>query len=267
MAVQDVKAAEKRFQDGIEAAQDGKLDAAIEAFSDAEIRFRLAGDFKRAGDSRALMADAQRQSAMLEQAANSCQKAIKLYRQANRPLNEAGATLALGHIERQQAHLDSAQEAYQQAWHLYVTLDNTLGLGNVTLALGHIEMQRGRMTAPTRPTRAAAWPMCSDSRDASTKPSPNTSACWRPTAPAGIASAWWMRSSDWGASTSINCASMTPRQPMQRPSRWRAPSNTSWARPTAIWDWRNSPCCATALTRHWQARNWRNKSIPLCIMR
>ena len=87
MATQDVKAAEARFQAGIEALQDSKLDVAREAFSDAEIRFRLVGDFKRAGDSRALIADAQRQNNMLEQAANSYQKAITLYRQANRPLN------------------------------------------------------------------------------------------------------------------------------------------------------------------------------------
>ena len=95
MAVQDVKAAEQRFQDGIEATQEGRLDRAVEAFGDAEIRFRLAGDFKRAGDSRVLIADAQRQNTMLEQATNSYQKAIKLYQQANQPLNEAGATLAL----------------------------------------------------------------------------------------------------------------------------------------------------------------------------
>ena len=63
MATQDVKAAEARFQAGIEALQDGKLDVAKEAFSDAEIRFRLVGDFKRAGDSRVLIADAQRQGA------------------------------------------------------------------------------------------------------------------------------------------------------------------------------------------------------------
>ena len=94
MATQDVKAAEARFQAGIEALQDGKLDVAREAFGDAEIRFRLVGDFKRAGDSRVLIADAQRQNNMLEQAANSYQKAIALYRQANRPLNEASTTLS-----------------------------------------------------------------------------------------------------------------------------------------------------------------------------
>jgi tetratricopeptide (TPR) repeat protein len=145
MAVQDVKAAEQRFQDGIAAIQEGNLERAVVAFGDAEIRFRLAGDFKRAGDSRQLIADAQRQNSLLEQATNSYTKAIKLYQQANRPLNEAGATLALGHIERQQAHLDGAQEAYQRAWHLYAPLDSTQGLGNATLALGHIEMQRGRI--------------------------------------------------------------------------------------------------------------------------
>src|ERR1700693_4621927 len=113
MAAQDVNTAEKRFRDGIEALQDGKLEVASEAFNDAEIRFRLAGDFKRAGDSRALIADAQSQNNMLEQAPNSYQRAMKLYQQAKRPLNEAGAALALGHVERQQAHLDYAQEAYQ----------------------------------------------------------------------------------------------------------------------------------------------------------
>ncbi len=41
---------ERRFQDGVEAYNDGQLEKATEAFGDAEIRFRLIGDFKRAGD-------------------------------------------------------------------------------------------------------------------------------------------------------------------------------------------------------------------------
>ena len=47
MSTQDETAAEKRLQAGIDAFYDDKLDAAAEAFSDAEIRFRLLGDFKR----------------------------------------------------------------------------------------------------------------------------------------------------------------------------------------------------------------------------
>src|SRR5439155_21656778 len=144
MSTQDEQAAEKRLQAGVDAFYDGKLDVAAEAFSDAEIRFRLLGDFKRAGDSRAMLADVQRQNNQLELSANSYVKAMRLYRDANCPLNEAGSALSLGHVERQLAHLDRAQEAYQNAWNLYVNQGNVQGQGNVTLALGHIEMQRGK---------------------------------------------------------------------------------------------------------------------------
>src|SRR5262252_6570613 len=109
----EVAAAEQRLQAGIEAYSDGKLDVAAQAFGDAEIRFRLLGDFKRAGDSRSVLADVQRQNNQLDQAINSYHRAIKLYQDAGRPLNEANAFLAMGHIERQQAHLDRAQQAYE----------------------------------------------------------------------------------------------------------------------------------------------------------
>ena len=89
MSAQDEKAAEKRLQAGIDAFYDGKLDTAADAFSDAEIRFRLLGDFKRSGDSRTMLADVQRQQNQLEQAANSYQKAMRLYKDANRPLNSS----------------------------------------------------------------------------------------------------------------------------------------------------------------------------------
>src|SRR5579875_1250192 len=142
---QDSKAAERRFDKGIEAFNDGKLDVAAEAFGDAEIRFRLAGDFKRAGDSRMMIADVQRQLNQLEQATISYQKARNHYRQAKHPLNEAGAILSLGHIERQQAHLDLAQQAYEDAQALYLSLGNAQGRGNVAMAMGHIFLQRGRV--------------------------------------------------------------------------------------------------------------------------
>ena len=83
----DKTAAEQRLQAGIEAYSNGKLEAAAEAFGDAEIRFRLLGDFKRAGDSRSMLADVQRQNNKLEQAVNSYQRAMKLYRDAGRPLS------------------------------------------------------------------------------------------------------------------------------------------------------------------------------------
>src|SRR5215469_7215796 len=111
MSTQDVNAAERRLQAGITALNNGTLDIAAEAFSDAEIRFRLLGDFKRAGDARSMLADVQRQNNQLEQAVNSYQRAMKFYRDAGRPLNEAGSALAMGHVERQQAHLDRAQDA------------------------------------------------------------------------------------------------------------------------------------------------------------
>ena len=79
---QDIKAAERRFDKGIEAFNDGKLDVASEAFSDAEIRFRLTGDFKRAGDSRMMIADVQRQLNQFEKATVSYQKARNQYREA-----------------------------------------------------------------------------------------------------------------------------------------------------------------------------------------
>src|SRR5215470_4074821 len=122
MSTQDVNAAERRLQAGITALNNGTLDIAAEALSDAEIRFRLLGDFKRAGDSRTMLADVQRQNNQLEQAANSYQKAMRLYKDANRPLNEAESALSVGHVQRQLAHLDRAQESYQHAWNLFVDL-------------------------------------------------------------------------------------------------------------------------------------------------
>ena len=94
MTTQDATLAEKRLQTGMDSFNDGRLDKAAEAFSDAEIRFRLLGDFKRAGDSRSLLADVQRQNNQLEQATSSYQRAMKLYRDAGQPLNEAGAALS-----------------------------------------------------------------------------------------------------------------------------------------------------------------------------
>ncbi|HLJ36049.1 MAG TPA: tetratricopeptide repeat protein [Ktedonobacteraceae bacterium] len=127
--------AEKSWQDGIEAYNDGKLERAG-AFADAEIRFRFLGDVKRAGDSCSMLADAQRQNNQLKQAIVSYQRAVKLYQEAGKPLNEASSVLSIGHVERRQAHLDKARNAYLQARDIYRTQQDTQGLGHATLALG-----------------------------------------------------------------------------------------------------------------------------------
>ena len=57
MAAQDKTAAEIRLQSGIDAYNDGKLEAAADAFVAAEKLFRQMGDLKRAGDSRSMLAD------------------------------------------------------------------------------------------------------------------------------------------------------------------------------------------------------------------
>src|SRR5579885_1508555 len=137
--------AQRRLQQAFDAYNDGKLDKAEEAFGDAEIHFRLMGDFKRAGDCRFMIADIQRQNNALEKAINSYQRARRLYRDAQRPLNEAASLLAMGHVERQLAHLDRAQDLYQQALQLYQAHHDAQGSGNAELALGHIELQRGQM--------------------------------------------------------------------------------------------------------------------------
>jgi tetratricopeptide (TPR) repeat protein len=139
----DRQQAEKRLQAGIEAYNDGNLPKAIEALGDAEIRFRLIGDFKRAGDSRSMAADAQHESKQFEQALNSYQRAKNLYKDAHRTLLEANVSLSMGHIEREMIHLDRAQDLYQGALQVYKEEQYGQGMGNAELALGHVELQRG----------------------------------------------------------------------------------------------------------------------------
>src|SRR5438874_967902 len=106
---QDLQQAETCLNAGSEACNDGKLDQAADAFGEAERRFRLAGDVKRAGESCSLLAAAQLQHNMPEQAIRSYQRALRLYKEADRPVSEADSYLAIGHIERQRAQLDRAQ--------------------------------------------------------------------------------------------------------------------------------------------------------------
>lgn len=75
----DLQQAETYLNAGSEARKDGKLDQAASAFGEAETRFRLAGDLKRAGESCSLLAAAQVQNRMPEQAISSYQRAARLY--------------------------------------------------------------------------------------------------------------------------------------------------------------------------------------------
>src|SRR5437763_13607524 len=121
MTTHDKTLAEMRLQAGINAYNDGKLEAAAEAFIEAEKQFREMGDLKRAGDCRSMLADVQRESNLIEQAITSYQRAMRLYREAERPLNEAHAALSIGHLQRQLTHLDKAHDAYKTAEQLYST--------------------------------------------------------------------------------------------------------------------------------------------------
>src|SRR5260370_17441114 len=89
----DVTAAEQRLQAGIDAYNDGELDVAAQAFGDAEIHFRLLGNFKRAGASRSLLAEVQRKNNQFELAVNSYQRPMKLHTEAGRPLNDTRPAL------------------------------------------------------------------------------------------------------------------------------------------------------------------------------
>lgn len=82
MATQDTTSAEKRLQDGIDAFSAGKFETAASAFVEAEKQFRQASDLKRAGDSRSLLADMQRENNLIEQAVTSYRRAINLYKEA-----------------------------------------------------------------------------------------------------------------------------------------------------------------------------------------
>src|SRR5438045_9725102 len=123
MATQDKTAAEMRLQAGIDAYNDGQLEVAADAFVEAEKLFRQMGDLKRAGDSRSMLADVQRENNLVEQAITSYQRAMQLYREAGRPLNEANTALAIGHLERQKAHMDRAQDTHHNAPQLYIATD------------------------------------------------------------------------------------------------------------------------------------------------
>jgi tetratricopeptide (TPR) repeat protein len=126
----DLQQAETYLNAGSKARNDGKLGQAADAFEEAERRFRLAGDRKRAGESCSLLAAAQVQNTMPRQAIRSYQRALRLYKEADCPVNEADNFLAIGHIERHLGQLDHAQASYQMAQNLYRANGHLQGLGN-----------------------------------------------------------------------------------------------------------------------------------------
>lgn len=141
----DERSAEESYRAGIEAYNEGWLEAAVESFGNAERSFCLIGDLKRAGDSRAMIAMTEHQDGLLEESTGSYRRAIQLYQEASSPGDVADTFLALGHGERHLGHLDQAQEAYRMAQSLYQSLQQVRGLGRVALALGHIELQHAHL--------------------------------------------------------------------------------------------------------------------------
>lgn len=103
------------------------------------------GHFKRAGDSRTIIARIASQDDQFEQSISSYQHAIQLYRDAGCRDDEAQSHLALGHVERQLGHLDQAEQDYLIAQSLYQSQQQQQGLGHVALALGNIEMQHAHL--------------------------------------------------------------------------------------------------------------------------
>src|SRR5437588_8550033 len=103
---QDRQAAEESFRRGSGEYTEGWLEQAAITLGNAECFFYLVGDFQRTADSRALIAEIERQIGLLEQSTSSYWCAIQLYRDTGRTGDEAQSLLALGHVERQQGHLD-----------------------------------------------------------------------------------------------------------------------------------------------------------------
>ena len=147
---------------GTTALAEGKLERAAEALVYAETVFRQLHDTTHAADSRAALAEVQRQNGAVDQAGASYERAIELYKEANQPAREAGVTLALGHVERQRGQLDKAWEHYFLALRLFEKTENAGGQASASLALGHVERQRGHLEkaadyyATARRTYAAA---------------------------------------------------------------------------------------------------------------
>ena len=139
---QEKPSAEASFQFDVQTYNDSELELAAQPLGEAEQSFELGGDFKRAADSRAMIADIGGQDGLLEQPVSSYRHAIQFYQDAGRPSEKAESLLAMGHVERQLGHLDQALEAYLMAHRLYQSQHQVQELGHVALALGHIELQR-----------------------------------------------------------------------------------------------------------------------------
>src|SRR5258708_21516182 len=134
----DKQRAEKRLQDGIEAYNDGKLDKAAEAVEDAEIRFRLAGDFNRARDSRSMLADIQRLERQFNEAETNYQLALETYRAYKDVFGIIDALLGLGRIYLDQGRLDKAADTFAEAFNSAQAIEYELGAADSNLGLAEV---------------------------------------------------------------------------------------------------------------------------------
>src|SRR5438045_2006200 len=101
---QEKPSAEASFLFGVRASTDSELEQAAESSGEAEQSFDLGGDFRRAAESRAMIAALAGQDGLLEQSVSSSRDALQLSRDAGRPSEEAESLLALGHVQRQLGH-------------------------------------------------------------------------------------------------------------------------------------------------------------------
>jgi tetratricopeptide (TPR) repeat protein len=111
--------AEAQLRKGLRASEEGRLEIAAEALTQAEMLFRNLHDMVHVAECRAALGEVQRQSGALRKATASYEEAIKLYHEHNLTLREASATLALGHVERARGRLDLAQHTYRRAITLF----------------------------------------------------------------------------------------------------------------------------------------------------
>src|SRR6266566_1210733 len=90
--------AEESFLFGVQTSNDSELEQPAEPFGEAEQSFDLGGDFKRAADSRAMIAAIESQDGLLEQSVSSYRHAIQLYQDGGRLSDKAESLLAMGHV-------------------------------------------------------------------------------------------------------------------------------------------------------------------------
>src|SRR5260221_6187576 len=151
----DVTAAEQRLQAGIDAYNDGELDVAAQAFGDAEIHFRLLGNFKRAGDSRSLLADIQRLERRFQEATANYQYVLEIYESTRDAFGIVDGLLGLGHIYLAQWQLERAADTFAEAMKKARSIEYELGEADGSLGLAEVALLNDRVDQALASAQAA----------------------------------------------------------------------------------------------------------------